>query len=73
MTVPAGYETDLLVLQTFPLDDDIFENLVDGMPEMDVAVSVWWAIVKDIGAGSVVQLSGVKIGEFGGLFWEGKE
>jgi len=47
MTIPAGHVGCIETAQGLALDDDVLEYLVDGMPDMDVAIGVGRTIMQD--------------------------
>ncbi len=47
VAVPAGHVGCIEARQVLGLDDDVLENLVDGVTDMDAAVGIGRAIVQD--------------------------
>jgi hypothetical protein len=47
VAVPAGHVRRIEAGQRFRFDDDVFQDLVDGVADMDVAVGVGRSIVQD--------------------------
>ena len=47
MAVPAGDVRRAVTAQSFVFDDEIFEDLVPGVPDVDIAVGKGRAVVQD--------------------------
>ena len=48
MAVPAGHIRAIQPIEAVRLDDNVFQDFIDGMPEMDVAVGIGWTVMQDI-------------------------
>ena len=47
MTIPARNIRRIEARQSFTFDDDVFENLVDGMTDMNISVGVGRAVMQN--------------------------
>ena len=47
MTIPAGNIRGIKTREAARLDDDVFQNFIDGMTDMNVAVGIGRPIVQD--------------------------
>ena len=57
MAVPARDVGRVHALQGTRLDDDVLQDLVDGVPEMDVTVGVGRAVVQDVARAPLARLA----------------
>ncbi|OPY11611.1 MAG: hypothetical protein A4E66_01318 [Syntrophus sp. PtaB.Bin001] len=49
MTIPTGDIDTVMARHGFGFNDYILDNLIQGCPQMDVAVGVWRTIMQNIG------------------------
>ena len=46
VAIPARHISRIEAGHVAAFDDDVFQDFVDGMPDVDVAIRVGWAIVQ---------------------------
>ena len=47
VAVPARHIRRIETGQRFAADDDVFQDFIDGVADVDVAVGIRWAVVQD--------------------------
>ena len=47
MAVPAGDVIRIVAKHLLAARDDVLQNLIEGVPDVDVAVCVRWAVMQD--------------------------
>ena len=63
MTVPAGHVWAIKSIQAVRLDYDVFQDFIDGMSQVNVAIGVRRAVMQDIllPAGAVLPDAGINV------------